>query len=201
MHVLIVGLGYSGTAIARDALSAGHAVTATSRDPSRVSAPAGVRLVRFDDAAGAIAEATHMLATAAPEDGCDPVLARYSPKIAAATEHLRWLGYLSTTGVYGDRDGAWVYESTPPAPSSERGRRRVAAEQAWSAFAGTRAVDIFRLAGIYGPGRSALDEVRSGHARRVVKPGHLFGRIHRDDIAHAVMAAIAQDRPQRACAC
>jgi nucleoside-diphosphate-sugar epimerase len=102
---------------------------------------------------------------------------------------------LSTTGVYGDRGGGWVDEDTPPAPSSERSRRRLAAEQAWSRFAGRYAVDIFRVAGIYGPGRSAIDDLRAGRARRVLKPGHAFGRIHRDDIARAVLAAAVQPRP------
>ena len=99
---------------------------------------------------------------------------------------------MSTTGVYGDRGGAWVDEDTVPAPTGERGRRRWEAEVAWArAFPGAR-VDLFRVAGIYGPGRSVLDDVRAGTARRVDKPGHLFGRIHRDDIAAAVLAAMAQ---------
>ncbi len=125
--------------------------------------------------------------------GGDPVLARYADAIAAATS-LRWIGYLSSTVVYGDRDGGWVDEDTPPAPSQQRGHRRLAAEAAWGAFAGDHTVDVFRLAGIYGPGRSAFDTLRSGHARRIVKPGHAFGRIHRDDIAAAVLAAMRQDR-------
>jgi len=97
--------------------------------------------------------------------------------------------------VYGDRDGAWVDEDTPAAPSQPRGQRRLEAEEAWSRFADTKAVDIFRLAGIYGPGRSALDDLRAGRARRMVKPGHMFGRIHRDDIARAVVAAMRQGCP------
>ena len=121
------------------------------------------------------------------------MLARYAGAIAAAP-HLRWIGYLSSTVVYGDRDGGWVDEDSLPAPSQERGRRRLAAETSWEAFACNRAVDVFRLAGIYGPGRSAFDDLRSGRARRIVKPGHAFGRIHRDDIAAAVLAAMRQDR-------
>ena len=122
------------------------------------------------------------------------MLARYAAAIAAAPD-LRWIGYLSSTVVYGDRDGGWVDEDTPVAPSQARGQRRVEAEDAWSRFGDRCAVDIFRLAGIYGPGRSAFDDLRAGRARRMVKPGHQFGRIHRDDIAQAVVAAMRQDRP------
>jgi nucleoside-diphosphate-sugar epimerase len=122
------------------------------------------------------------------------VLHAHASAIVAAPR-LRWIGYLSTTGVYGDRGGAWVDESTPPAPGQERSQRRLAAERAWSELADTRAVDLFRLAGIYGPGRSALDDLRAGRARRIVKPGHEFGRIHRDDIVAAVLAAAGQTLP------
>jgi nucleoside-diphosphate-sugar epimerase len=142
----------------------------------------------------ALPNATHIVATAAPDDAGDPVLARYSAQISAAPS-LGWIGYLSTTGVYGNRDGGWVDENTAPAPQSPRAQRRVQAEAAWRAFADRRAVDIFRLAGIYGPGRSMFDDLRSGMARRVLKPGHLFGRIHRDDIASGVLAAMQQNPP------
>jgi len=184
--LLIFGLGYCGQAIAAMARNAGFAVTATSR-----SAAAGC--ISFDSAADALATATHVLTTAAPDaTGGDPVLARYAQALAEAPA-LRWAGYLSSTVVYGDRDGGWVDEDTPPAPSQDRGWRRLEAEQAWSRL--PVAVDIFRLAGIYGPGRSYFDDLRAGRARRMVKPGHRFGRIHRDDIAAAVLAAMRQDRP------
>ncbi len=188
---MIFGLGYSGGAVARAALAAGFTVSATSRDPDRLPPLAGVRVLRFDAAAAVVGEATHVLATAAPGEGGDPVLARYGPAIGGAGR-LEWLGYLSTTGVYGDRGGGWVDEASAPAPGSERGRRRVAAEAAWQAVGEGRRVDLFRLAGIYGPGRSVLSDVREGTARRVIKPGHAFGRIHRDDIAGAVVAAMRQ---------
>jgi nucleoside-diphosphate-sugar epimerase len=151
-----------------------------------------VAVIPFDAAGSAIAAATHVLVTAAPGSDGDPILARHADALRAAP-HIRWIGYLSSTVVYGDRGGAWVDEDTPPAPSQERGHRRLAAEIAWEAFADRRAVDIFRLAGIYGPGRSVLDDLRAGTARRMVKPGHRFGRIHRDDIARAVVAAMVQD--------
>lgn len=161
------------------------------------AAAAAIATVPFDAAAACIGMATHVLSTVPPDPGtdghADPVLARYAAAIAAAPR-LRWIGYLSSTVVYGDRAGGWVDEDTLPAPSQERGQRRLAAETAWGAFSGARAVDIFRLAGIYGPGRSAFDTLRSGEARRIVKPGHAFGRIHRDDIAAAVLAAMRQDR-------
>lgn len=192
-HLLVFGPGYSGLAIARAAFAAGIAVSCVSRDPAR-TLPAGLALVPFDAAGAAIARATHLVATAAPDAEGDPVLRRWGAAIAAAPR-LCWIGYLSTTGVYGDRGGGWVDEATPPAPGSPRAVARLAAEAAWRAVAAGRRLDIFRLAGIYGPGRSAFDELRAGRARRVLKPGHCFGRIHRDDIAAAVRAAMLQDRP------
>ncbi len=191
-HLLVFGLGYTGSAIARDAAAQGWRVTATSRDPAR-AAPAGVRLVAFQQADDALAAATHMVQTAAPGEAGDPVLAQYAPALRAAPR-LRWIGYLSTTGVYGDRGGGWVDEAAQPAPAPGRSQRRLEAENAWRDAAEGRTLDLFRVAGIYGPGRSAFDDLRAGQARRVSKPGHLFGRIHRDDIAAAVLAAAAQDR-------
>lgn len=187
--LVIFGLGYCGGAIARLAASNGWRVGTILRNPA---APLPAQVDRVD--ATAFAHATHLLVTAPPTDAGDPCLLAHAAAIAAAPA-LRWIGYLSTTGVYGNRDGAWVDETTPPAPTTDRTRRRVAAEQAWSAFADRHAVDIFRLAGIYGPGRSAFDDLRDGTARRTIKPGHCFGRIHRDDIAMGVLAAAAQDRP------
>jgi nucleoside-diphosphate-sugar epimerase len=192
-HLAVFGAGYSGSAIAASAAASGWSVNLVTRRPEGPNAP-GITLAPFAAAGPAIAAATHIVATAAPDDAGDPVLACYAASIAAAPA-LRWIGYLSTTGVYGDHAGGWVDETTPPAPSSDRSRRRVAAEQAWSALSSRLAVDLFRLAGIYGPGRSAIEDLRAGRARRVSKPGHLFGRIHRDDIAGAVCAAIRQQRP------
>jgi nucleoside-diphosphate-sugar epimerase len=190
--LLIFGCGYSGTAVAQAARDAGFAVTVTSRDPSTKAPGPGIQLISFDDAAGAIAKATHLLATAAPGEAGDPVLARYADAIRAA-RNLRWIGYFSTTGIYGDQGGGWVDEDSPPKPGSERTQRRVQAEAAWQHFPIT--VDIIRLAGIYGPGRSMFDDLRAGVARRVVKPDHVFGRIHRDDIAHGVLVAMQRDAP------
>ena len=186
--LLILGLGYAGRAVAAAARDAGWEVAGTTRDGTNGT-------LAFADAAPAIARATHLLITAPPDAaGADPVLAHHRAAIAAATG-LRWVGYLSSTVVYGDRGGGWVDEATPPAPSAPRGLRRLAAERAWAALAGPVAVDLFRLAGIYGPGRSVLDELRAGRVRCVAKPGHAFGRIHRDDIARAVLAATASAQP------
>lgn len=191
IQLLVLGLGYTGTEIARQAAAAGARVTATSRAPDRLQAPPGVTLVAFDDAGPALLAATHVLQTAPPTEHGDPALHRF----AGALGQPAWAGMLSTTGVYGDRDGGWVDEDTPPAPTGPRGARRLEAEQAWAAAFPQARVDLFRVAGIYGPGRSVLDDVRAGVARLVDKPGHAFGRIHRDDIAAAVLAAMAQSRP------
>ena len=188
--LLIFGHGYTGAAIARAARAAGFAPVVTSRRPS-----GHPDVVAFAEAADWIACAHALVSTAPPEghgsEAVDPVLAAFGTVIRDAP-HLRWAGYLSTTGVYGDRAGGWVDEDTQAAPGQVRSERRLAAEAAWRAL--PCAVDIFRVAGIYGPGRSALDDVRAGRARRIEKPGHAFGRIHRDDIAGAVLAAARQRR-------
>jgi nucleoside-diphosphate-sugar epimerase len=185
----VVGLGYTGRAIAARAARAGWRVVATAREPAAVAAPPGVALARFADPSW-LTEATHLVVTAPPGEAGDPVWAAHPAALTAAP--LRWVGYISTTGVYGDRGGGWVDEATPPAPGQPRSARRRDAEIQWEALAGRVAVDLFRTGGIYGPGRSALDDVRAGTARRVVKPGHAFGRIHRDDIARALLAAAAR---------
>ena len=196
---MIFGLGYCGAAVAQAAAAAAWTVAGTRRAPrpldSRFRGNDDIRVavISFGDAEPVAASATHLLATAPPDGSGDPVFAHYAAVIAAAPR-LRWIGYLSSTGVYGDRGGGWVDEDTPPAPGSERARRRLAAEQQWHRFADRFPVDIFRLSGIYGPGRSAFDAIRAGTARRVDKPGHMFGRIHRDDIAAAVLAAMPQAR-------
>jgi nucleoside-diphosphate-sugar epimerase len=185
--LLIFGAGYTGRAIARAALAAGFETALTSRGGVAVD---GLRIVPFAEAGAAVAAATHVVSTAAPGEDGDPVLARWGDALRAAP--VQWFGYLSTTGVYGDREGGWVDEATPVRPGAERSRRRVAAEEAWVACAAGRPLDLIRLAGIYGPGRSAFDDLRAGHARRVIKPGHAFGRIHRDDIAAGVVAAMTR---------
>jgi nucleoside-diphosphate-sugar epimerase len=185
-RLVVMGLGYCGTEVARLARQAGFAVQGTRREP-----PAGSSALRFAGAGPALAEATHLLVTAAPGAEGDPVLRAHAGALEQARA-LRWVGYISTTAVYGDRGGDWVTETTPPAPRQERAIRRLQAEQDWASVLAGRgvALDLFRTGGIYGPGRSALDELRAGQARRVDRPGHLFSRIHRDDIALAVLAAM-----------
>jgi len=157
----------------------------------------GVAALLWEDAAAvarAIAAADHILVSLPPGDNGDPVLARHAAALADAAP--RWVGYLSTTGVYGDRAGGWVDEESAIAPATERGRRRAAAEAAWLATG--LPVHLFRLAGIYGPGRSALERVRAGRAQRIVKPGQVFSRIHVADIARTLAASIARPRLGRA---
>ncbi len=192
MRLLIFGLGYVGRAVATAAARGGGQVTGTAR--AQLALAPGIACIRPECAGDALAEATHLLVTAPPGESGDPLLALLGAPVLALARALRWVGYLSTTGVYGDRAGGWVDESTPPAPGSDRARRRIAAEAAWARLSDGVSVDIFRLAGIYGPARSVLDDLRAGRARCVVKPGHAFGRIHRDDIVAAVQAAMRQER-------
>lgn len=195
--LIVFGLGYSGARAARAARAAGWSVAVVTRTPQGEAAAGlaagGIGIVPFADPAAAIATATHLLATAAPAEAGDPVLEAHQGAIAAAPR-LRWIGYLSTTGVYGDRGGAWVDEATAPAPGQDRSRRRLAAEEAWRQLAAARgsALDRIRLGGIYGPGRSPFDDIRAGRARRIVKPGHVFNRIHVADLAALVLAAAAR---------
>ncbi len=196
--LLVLGLGFAGIAAARQARAEGHAVAGTARDPATLAPDMQPLAIPFADAAAAIRAASRLLVTTPPGEAGDPVLAAHRAALDAALAGgtLRWVGYVSTTGVYGDRGGAEVDEDTPPAPGQPRSRRRLAAEDAWRAVtAGRAALDLMRAGGIYGPGRSAFDDLRAGTARRLAKPGHAFSRIHRDDIALAALAAMTQDRP------
>jgi len=142
------------------------------------------------DLTPALDAATHLLISAGPSDDGDPVLNELRDEIAARRDQFEWVGYLSTTGVYGDHDGGWVDESTPLAPSTKRGQMRVDAEAAWQSL--DLPLHIFRLAGIYGPGRGPFSKVRNGTARRIIKDGQVFSRIHVDDIAQILAASIIQ---------
>ncbi|MBT6912826.1 MAG: SDR family oxidoreductase, partial [Rhodospirillaceae bacterium] len=143
-----------------------------------------------------MAGASHVLVSIPPDATGDPVLDCHGDDIAKL-EQLSWLGYLSTTGVYGDHGGGWVDETTTTAPINRRSEWRVLSEQAWLAWGRQHdvAVQIFRLAGIYGPGRNALVNLRQGKARRIVKPGHVFSRIHVEDLARVLQASMAQPNP------
>ncbi len=198
--LLAVGLGYSAKALARRLHAQGWRIIGTSRSAEGALAidAMGYQGIPFDGTAPspalarAIREATHLLVSASPEAQGDPLLAQYADDLRAA--NLQWAGYLSTIGVYGNHDGKWVDEETPAEPTSQRGKARVEAERAWEAFAEeTRVpVGIFRLSGIYGPGRGPLEKLRRGESRAVVKPGQVFNRIHVEDIATALEAAIAR---------
>jgi nucleoside-diphosphate-sugar epimerase len=198
-HLFLFGHGYVGAAIAALLRARGWRVSASARRldkagaltaagiPAHVFGPGG--LTRFSEV---VQDVTHVLMTGAPGADGDPVLAAHAADFIAAAPALRWLGYLSTTGVYGDAGGAWVDEASPLAPAHERGARRVAAESQWATLGEETgaATVIFRLPGIYGPGRSAFDALRDGTAKRLVKPGQVFSRIHVDDIAGAVAASL-----------
>jgi len=200
-HLFCFGLGYSAAALARRLLAEGWQVTGTCRDAARAAElrQLGVAPVLFDrahpiaDLARYLASATHLLSSVPPDDTGDPVLGIHRATIADATRHLAWIGYLSTTGVYGDRGGGWVDETSALTPTGTRGQRRLDAERAWLGL--PQPAHLFRLAGIYGPGRSALDTVRSGKARRVVKPGQVFSRIHVGDIVAVLQASMARPEP------
>ena len=195
--LIIAGLGYAGRAVAEAAAANGWRVVGTSRQPEAVRAPPGVEVISFDAAGPAFVAASHWLITTPPDEAGDPLLRRHAAALASGNQ--RWIGSLSTTGVYGDRGGGTVDEATAPAPGQPRSQRRLAAEEAWRAARPAHAaLDLCRVGGIYGPGRAPFAELRAGIARRVVKPGHSFSRIHRDDIAHAVMAAISNP-PEPGC--
>ena len=145
------------------------------------------------DLTPALNAATHLLISAGPNENGDPVLAELRDEIIQRRDQFEWVGYLSTTGVYGDHQGAWVDETTPLTPSTKRGHLRVSAEAAWQSLG--LPLHIFRLAGIYGPGRGPFAKVRNGTARRIIKKGQVFSRIHVDDIAQTLAASIARPNP------
>lgn len=197
------GLGYIALALARALRLRGWTIAGTSRsaDARADLMAGGIETHLFDrdrplaDPAAVLAGTTHLLASIPPDDQGDPALDRHADAIAAVS--AQWIGYLSTTGVYGDRGGAWVDESSDLRPIGERGRRRVEAEERWLGLGRRhgRPVHIFRLAGIYGPGRGPFEQVRTGTARRVIKPGQVFSRIHVEDIVQVLEASMARPNP------
>jgi len=198
-HLVCFGLGYSATVVAAQVAASGWRVSATATTPAGAAriAALGYDAFVFDGTTAApglseaIVTASHVLVSAPPGPAGDPVLGVFGDALAARAS-VKWIGYLSTIGVYGDWQGAWVDETSALRPTSERSVRRAAAEDQWRDLGVRtgRRVIVFRLAGIYGPGRSAIDNLREGTARRIVKPGQVFNRIHRDDIAGVVLAAI-----------
>ncbi|RWR46647.1 SDR family oxidoreductase [Sinirhodobacter ferrireducens] len=199
MSVLLsVGHGYSAQALARVLLPRGWRIVATTRSADKAAAlrATGVEVQVWTGGPLPLAGVTHLLSSVAPDAAGDPVLTACGAQIAAAAGQLDWAGYLSTVGVYGDHAGGWVDEDTPLTPATTRGEMRVAAERAWAAIPGLP-LHIFRLAGIYGPGRGPFEKVREGTARRILKPGQVFSRIHVDDIAQVLAASIARPNPGR----
>lgn len=197
--LLCIGLGYTARFFAARIASEGWRIigTAQSEDGAARIASLGYEAIIFNGTAPsealriALASATHVLISAPPDAAGDPLLRHHADDLPTA---LSWIGYLSTVGVYGDHGGAWVDETTVPKPVSNRSRWRLTAEETWLDLAkrsGIR-VEIFRLAGIYGPGRGPLESVRNGTARAIVKPGQVFNRIHVEDIANVLAATIAR---------
>lgn len=198
--LLCFGMGFSAMALVEllDRSQWRIAATATTAEKAeRISKRYGIEASVFDGSAPsqgvrqALQQATHILVSAPPDEAGDPVLLHHAADIVGAP-HLAWIGYLSTIGVYGDHKGGWLDETTPENPMQGRSRWRRDAEIAWQrlgADRGTKCV-LFRLAGIYGPGRSAIENVRSGRARRIIKPGQKFNRIHVEDIAAVVHASM-----------
>lgn len=193
--LLSFGHGYSARALGLRLRAAGWRIIGTTRSAEKADALAAdgveARIWPGMDLAEDVQAATHILTSVAPTPEGDPVLAAFQDSLRQATP--RWVGYLSTTGVYGDHQGAWVDETAPLTPATKRGQWRKEAEAAWTALG--LPLHIFRLAGIYGPGRGPFSKVRNGTARRIIKPGQVFSRIHVEDIATVLEASIAAPNP------
>lgn len=204
MNLFIFGLGFTGRRFAERARDRFQTVRGTVTDPAsaaRIATETGFTMRAFgpeaDDPriADDLADTDALLVSAPPSERGDPVLRRYEDAIAAS--RVGWIGYLSTIGVYGDQGGAWIDEATPAAPRSARSRIRLEAEAAWFDLGARtgKAVQVFRLSGIYGPGRNPIVKLREGRSQRIVKAGQVFNRIHVDDIATTLMASLDRPRP------
>ena len=191
--LLCIGYGFSAQALTADLQQQGWDIIGTTRSESRANEmhQAGVKSIIWpgNDLNRALTEASHLLISVAPNSKGDPILKEVDLKNYSFT----WVGYLSTTGVYGNHNGAWVDEASSLTPATKRGKLRVEAEAAWSSF--DLPLHIFRLAGIYGPGRGPFSKVRNGTARRIIKDDQVFSRIHVDDISQVLEASIMQPRP------
>ena len=196
--MLSFGHGYSAQALARVLIPLGWSVTGTTRNPEKAERmqAAGVTPLLWDEAGhikDALGASTHILVSAGPDAQGDPVLRDFGPDIKARARQFEWVGYLSTTGVYGDHQGQWVDENAPLTPATKRGIARVEAEAQWQNIPELK-LHIFRLAGIYGPGRGPFSKVKNGTARRIIKKNQVFSRIHVDDIAQVLQASINRPR-------
>ncbi len=200
-HLLCFGFGFSASTLASQLDRRQWKITGTSRSDEGVAEveAMGFQAIRYDKLESLPGDVTHLLSSVPPDEAGDPVLRSFGAELAAKARQLQWVGYLSTTGVYGDHAGAWVDEATPLSPNTERGHRRVAAEAGWQELheqAGLP-LHVFRLAGIYGPGRNALESLKSGKARRIIREGQIFSRIHVDDIAGILRASMDRPNPGR----
>lgn len=194
--LLSMGHGYTARALSRRLVPMGWRVIGTTRDRDQLDdiRQSGADPVLWPGDMPPLDGVTHLLISTAPTDDGDPVLHAFGQEIARRARQFRWVGYLSTTAVYGDHDGAWVDEATPATPASKRGRLRVRAEEQWAAIPGLP-LHIFRLAGIYGPGRGPFSKLKRGGLRRIIKPGQVFSRIHVDDIATVLAASMQRPDP------
>jgi nucleoside-diphosphate-sugar epimerase len=201
-QLLCFGFGFSARALAARLDRREWKVSATSRDAEGIAAieAQGFHGLLFDSTLQIGPDVTHLLISAPPGEHGDPVLRLFQAQLQELSKSLKWVGYLSTTGVYGDRGGDWVDEDSPLEPTTARGQRRLEAERSWLRLHREFGlpVHLFRLAGIYGPGRNQLLTVRDGSARRIIKPGQIFSRIHVEDIAGVIAASIAKPHPGRA---
>jgi nucleoside-diphosphate-sugar epimerase len=195
------GLGYTARVLARSLLARQWTVAGTSR--SADDQMLGVRIIRLDGEgrlpANVFENVSHVLVSAPPDGRGDPFLRCCRDELISREGQFAWVGYLSTTGVYGDHGGGWVDEDTPRAPASNRARARAAAEDGWLALQRDHGlpVHLFRLAGIYGPGRNQIEAVLSGSAKRIMKQHQVFSRIHVDDIVGVLEASMARPDPGR----
>lgn len=204
-HMLFFGFGFCAKALAPLLRAHGWQLSATCRDDEKydlleAQGITPLKLINEPIRPAQLAGVSHILLSAAPDENGDPALPLLKYALEELQEKPAWIGYLSTTGVYGDHQGAWVDEDTPPGPVGARGQRRVNAEAAWAALAVEHDLPLhyFRLAGIYGPGRNQLRSLKNGTARRIDKPGQVFSRIHVDDIAQVLLASINRPNPGRA---
>ncbi|WKL58527.1 SDR family oxidoreductase [Asticcacaulis sp. ZE23SCel15] len=201
-YALIFGYGFIGAAFAEALRAEGYAISATARtaDKRAELTTRGITAIDPTDPAAlkiAVDQATVILLTAAPNDeGCPAFTALSEHLVSAAAPRRRWIGYLSTTGVYGDRGGGWVFEDSALNPISREGQRRAEAEQQWLNLGQKTGdcVTIFRLPGLYGPGRNVLERLKDGTARRIHKPGQVFSRLYDSDCATALMASVRHPR-------
>ncbi len=200
-HLLCFGFGFSARALAARLDRREWKIFATSRDAEGIAEinAQGFHGLPFASSLQIAADVTHLLISAPPGEHGDPVLQWFQAQLQELSKSLKWLGYLSTMGVYGDRRGEWVDEDSPLEPTTARGQRRLEAERSWLMLHKDYGlpVHLFRLAGIYGPGRNQLLTVRDGSARRIIKPGQIFSRIHVEDIAGVLAASIAKPNPGR----